>query len=294
MNLRHIEIFHAVYVNGSVSAAARALNVSQPSVSKMLRHAESLLGFQLFQRTSGGLVPTEDAHALFAEVREIQDRVHALREAGKNLRRGTGGMLRVSALPSLALDAIPTAVSRFLRTHTNVQFDLQTVHHDDLLRKLHERETDIAVAYQVPPAAPIAQQWLGEGELVVLYREQDMPDAPASVELQSLAGRPFISLAASGPTGRIFTEELDRLGVALDEVVSARTFYIAGALVRHGVGMTVVDSFTAQACLVPGLSMRPLRPRITFDIHAMYLINRPLGALATEFLKTLKRILDAP
>ena len=41
MNLRHIEIFHAVYVNGSVSAAARALNVSQPSVSKMLRHAES-------------------------------------------------------------------------------------------------------------------------------------------------------------------------------------------------------------------------------------------------------------
>ena len=43
MNLRHIEIFHAVYVNGSVSGAARALNVSQPSVSKMLRHAESLL-----------------------------------------------------------------------------------------------------------------------------------------------------------------------------------------------------------------------------------------------------------
>jgi hypothetical protein len=62
MNLRHIEIFHAVYVNGSVSAAARALNASQPSVSKMLRHAETLLGFQLFQRTSGGLVPTEDAH----------------------------------------------------------------------------------------------------------------------------------------------------------------------------------------------------------------------------------------
>ena len=83
MNLRHIEIFHAVYVNGSVSGAARALNVSQPSVSKMLRHAESLLGFQLFQRTNGRLVPTEDAHTLFTEVSEIQDRVYALREAGK-------------------------------------------------------------------------------------------------------------------------------------------------------------------------------------------------------------------
>ncbi|MFC3712961.1 LysR family transcriptional regulator [Sphingoaurantiacus capsulatus] len=294
MNLRHIEIFHCVYVNGSVSAAARALNVSQPSVSKMLRHAESLLGFQLFRRTNGGLVPTDDAHALFAEVREIQDRVHALREAGQNLRRGTGGTLRISALPSLALDAVPTAVAQFLRSHANVKFDLQTVHHDDLLRKLHERETDIAIAYQVPPAAPIEQRWLGEGELVVLYREQDMPDAPPCIELDRLRGQRFISLAASGPTGRLFTEELKRLNVELDEVVSARTFYIAAALVRQGAGMTVVDSFTAQACLTPGLSMRPLKPRVTFDIHAMSLLNRPLAALATEFLKTLKRVLDAP
>jgi len=294
MNLRHIEIFHAVYVNGSVSAAARALNVSQPSVSKMLRHAESLLGFQLFQRTNGGLVPTEDAHMLFGDVREIQDRVHALREASRNLRRGAGGALRILALPSLALEAIPTAVSQFLQTHPDVKFDLQTAHHDDLLRKLYERETDIAIAYEVPPAAPIGQQWLGEGELVVFYREQDMPAAPPSVELRQLRGRRFISLAASGPIGQLFTQELERLDLELDEAVSARTFYMAGALVRQGVGMTIVDSSTAQACLAPGLSMRPLRPRITFDIHAMYLINRPPGALANDFLKVLGRILDAP
>jgi DNA-binding transcriptional LysR family regulator len=294
MNLRHIEIFHAVYVNGSVSAAARALNVSQPSVSKMLRHAETLLGFPLFQRTNGALVPTADAHSLFADVSEIQDRVKALKEAGRNLRRGAGGTLRILALPSLGLEAIPTAVSHFLRTHPDVKFDLQTVHHDDLLRKLYERETDVAIAYEVPPAAPITQQWLGEGELVVLYREEDMPDAAPSIELQQLRGRRFISLGASGPTGQIFTQELQRQQVELDEVVSVRTFYMAGALVRQGVGLTVVDSFTAQACLAPGLSMRPLRPRITFDIHAMFLINQPPGALATDFLKTLGRILDAP
>jgi DNA-binding transcriptional LysR family regulator len=293
MNLRHIEIFHAVYVNGSVSGAARALNVSQPSVSKMLRHAETLLGFQLFQRTKGGLVPTEDAHTLFGDVSQIQDRVQALREMGRNLRRGIAGTLRILALPSLALDAIPAAVSQFLRRHPDVKFDLQTAHHDDLLRKLYERETDIAIAYQVPAAAPIAQQWLGEGELVVLYREQDMPDAPPSVELQRLEGQRLISLAASGPIGQLFTAELERLELTLDEVVSARTFYMAGALVRHGVGMTVLDSLTAQACMAPGLSMRPLKPRITFDIHAMFLVNRPPGALATEFLKTLGRVLDA-
>lgn len=294
MNLRHIEIFHAVYVNGSVSAAARALNVSQPSVSKMLRHAESLLGFQLFQRTNGGLVPTEDANVLFTEVSEIQDRVYALREAAKNQRRGTGAVLRVSALPSLALDALPTAVSRFLRTHEDVKFDLQTVHHDDLLRKLYERETDIAIAYQVPPAAPVGHRWLGEGELVLLYREQDMPDAPPRVELERLCGRRFISLAASGPIGQLFSQEVQRLGLELEEVVSARTFYIATALVRQGVGMTVVDSFTAAASLAPGLSVRPLKPQLSFGVNAMFLTNRPPGALATDFLKMLARVIDSP
>lgn len=294
MKLRHIEIFHAVYVNGSVSAAARALNISQPSVSKTLRHAESLLGFQLFERTGGRLVPTEDAHVLFTEVSEIQDRVYALREAGRNLRRGTGGVLRVSALPSLALHTLPMAVASFLRTHETVKFDLQTVHHDDLLRKLYERETDLAIAYEVPPAAPIGHRPLGRGELVLLYREEDMPDAPPRVELERLRGQRFISVAASGPIGQLFTQELVRLELELDEVVSVRTFYIATALVQQGVGMTVVDSFTATASLMHGLSARPLSPQIPFDVNAMFLLNRPPTALATNFLKTLARAIDAP
>jgi DNA-binding transcriptional LysR family regulator len=202
-------------------------------------------------------------------------------------------MLRISALPSLALQAIPVAVSRFRRSHEKVKFDLQTVHHDDLLRKLYERETDVAIAFEVPPAAPLGHRWLGRGELVVLYQEQDMPGAPARIELGQLRGRPFISLAASGPIGQLFTHELQRLDLELDEIVSARTFYIASALVRQGVGMTVVDSFTAQASMAPGLSVRPIEPALNFDIHAMYLTNRPPNALALDFLKTLGRVLEA-
>jgi DNA-binding transcriptional LysR family regulator len=293
MNLRHIEVFHAVYVNGSVSAAARMLNVSQPSVSKVLRHAESLLGFPLFDRTGGRLVPTEDAHTLFSEVSEIQDRVYALREASRNLKRGAGTLLRVSALPSISLDALPVTVAQFMRKHKDTRFDLQTVHHADLLRKLYERETDIAVAYEVPQGAPLGRHWLGAGELVVLYREEDMPGAPSRIGLEELAGRPLISLAASGPIGALFSTEVQRLGLELNEVVSARTFHIATALVRLGVGMTVVDNLTARASLVPGLAMRPLKSRLTFDVNAMYLLERPPTALATAFLKALARTIDA-
>lgn len=229
---------------------------------------------------------------LFDEVKEIQDRVFALREGARNLRRGTGGILRISGLPSLALGVLPLSVAKFLSGHPDVKFDLQTVHHDDLVRKLYERESDIAIAYEVPPAAPLGSRWLGEGELVLLYREEDMPDAPARVSLEALEGQPFISVAASGPIGDLFTAGVDRLGLILNEVVSARTFYMATALVRAGVGMTVVDDFTAQASLAPGLSIRPLKPQMTFDVHAMFLTNRPPTALATDYLKQVAKVID--
>lgn len=293
MNLRHIEVFHAVYVNGSVSAAARMLNVSQPSVSKVLRHAESLLGFALFHRTAGRLVPTEDAHALFGEVAEIQDRVYGLREASRNLKRGTGALLKVSALPSIALDALPSTVAQFLRTHRDARFDLQTIHHEDLLRKLYERETDLAIAFAVPPGSALGSKRLGAGELVVLYRETDMPNAPERVDIGVLEGRPLVSLATSGPIGQLFSLEVQARGLALDEVVLARTFHIAAALVRQGVGLTVVDNFTAQASLSPGLALRPLANPLRFDVNALYLHDRPPTALATDFLKALARKIEA-
>ena len=292
MNLRHIEIFHAVYVNGSVSAAARALNISQPSVSKTLRHAETLLGFELFQRVAGRLVPTEDAHALFGGVADIQDRVRVLREAGRNLRQGAGTTLRVSALPSLALGVLPMAVSRFLARHPGVRFDLQTVHHDDLLQKLYERETDIAIASEVPRGAPLGHSWLGEGELVVLFRDGDLPDPPPRIPLCDLVDRRFITLAGSGPIGRLLTAELERLGIDLVDVATARTFYIAAALVRAGVGLTVVDNFTADASVADGLAIRSLKPPITFDIHAIHLLDRPPSVLAGEFLAMLGDLIE--
>jgi DNA-binding transcriptional LysR family regulator len=127
---------------------------------------------------------------------------------------------------------------------------------------------------------------------VVLYREEDMPNAAARIGLEELAGRPLVSLAQSGPIGQLFSAEALRLGLELDEVISARTFHIATALVRLGVGMTVVDNLTARASLGPGLAMRPLKSRLTFDINAITLKDRPPTALGTAFLKSLARTIE--
>lgn len=75
-------------------------------------------------------------------------------------------------------------------------------------------------------------------------------------------------------------------------MASARTFYIAAALVRAGVGLTVVDNFNAEAWMAPGLTMRSLKPPLTFDVHAIHLLDRPPTALASEFLALLGQVIE--
>jgi len=294
MNLRHIEIFHAVYVNRSVSAAARALNVSQPAVTATLRHAEQLLGFSLFSRVRGRLIATEDAHHLFGNVAEIYGRVEALRQASRNIALGRGATLRVASLPSLGLGLLPDAVAGFLERHPEAVFDLSTVHHDELSRRLSERETDVAVAFQPPNDPQLVTQHLGSGELGVLFKEGEFDAGRTSIGLAELADRNVISLEHSGPIGVLLGAQLQRSKVVFEAKVSARTFYIATALVSRGVGVSVVDNFTAKAAASPALKFLPLAPPVAFAVNAVHLEERPPSVAMQQFLGCIAAEIGGP
>src|SRR5688572_5384546 len=109
MNYRQIEVFHAVYVSGSITAAAQTLHISQPAVSKILRHTEDGLGFALFRRLKGRLQPTEEARQLFNEVADVYQRLGSLKLTARNLRKADTGRLRLAVLPALGLGVAPSA-----------------------------------------------------------------------------------------------------------------------------------------------------------------------------------------
>src|SRR4051794_36524508 len=110
MRLRHIEVFHAVKQTGSIGKAAALLGVSQPAASKVLQHAESALGFKLFERVKGRLQPTVEAEVLHVEVAKLHQGLEQLRMLSANLRRFPEGRLRIGCLPSLGLSIMPRAI----------------------------------------------------------------------------------------------------------------------------------------------------------------------------------------
>jgi DNA-binding transcriptional LysR family regulator len=284
MRFRQIEVFHAVYTTGSISAAARALHVSQPSVSKVLHHTQYQLGLELFTLVRGRLVATDEAHALFVEVSDIFERLTSLQKTVSNIKNIGGGHIRLAVVPSLGLHVAPLAIARFRKLHPQVTFDVQTLHHDDFFQALYERTCDIAVAYDPPVHPRMKRRVLDTGELMLLFQKDSLLGVDGAVPLSLLDGRDMVGLTTSGPIGDAFTTELKRQGIVVHEVVSNQTFYLAAALTRCGAGMTVVDEFTARASANEVVSFRPLEPPIRFKIECIYLEDRPPSKAAEEFV----------
>ena len=287
MNLRHIEVFHAVYTHGSVSAAARALNVAQPSVSKMLRHAESRVGFPLFHRARGRLTPTDEARIIFLEVDEIYAKLGSLHQTSVNIARGVNGVVRLAVMPGFGLDVAPNAVATFRRKYPNVKVDIHTIHHADIPRALVERTCDVAVGYDPVHHPRLARTQIGTGELVLLFRKGEFPEGTAPVPLEALASRDFISLIHSGPLGNLFNDAVERLGLVLNDAITINTMYIAASLVRQGLGVALVDDFTARAYSGDELEYRQVVPRLGFGIHCIYLADRPLSRFMKQVIQIL-------
>jgi DNA-binding transcriptional LysR family regulator len=171
-----------------------------------------------------------------------------------------------------------------------VSFEIKTLHNEDILRSLYERNSDLAVSYDAPRHPRLAETLIGSGELVLLYRKTDLPDAPERVSLDMLQHRDLIRLAGSGSVGTLFSSEVDS-----DEPprasISVQTYYVAAALVRHGAGFAVVDEFTAKASLSDDLDFRPLAESAGFSVYCIHLEDRPLSRIAREFVAVFKSAL---
>ena len=287
LSLRHIEVFREVYLTGSVTGAARELNVSQPSISKVLRHAESRLKFSLFRRLKGRLVPTDEAHSLFREVDELYDRLESLKQTARNLQRMSDGNIRLAVPPSLGLGVAPHAVAAFRASNPRVGFDIRTLHHSEILRALYERECDLAVGYDVPPHPRLTVVDICPGEVGLLFLKEDISNPPRRIGLDVLKTHNFIGVVGSGPVGNLFSNQIEAAGLDFPEVISVHTYYVAAALVRFGAGVAAVDEFTAQAALTPDLVFVPLEPRTSFKVQYAFLNDRPPSSLLRAFIATL-------
>jgi DNA-binding transcriptional LysR family regulator len=291
MRLRQIEVFHAIYTSGSMTNAAKLLNVSQPSVSKVLAHAEQQLGYPLFDRVKGKLVATPEADRLFGLVSNVYEHVEQLRHVAENLRASDVGKIRIAATPAFGVDLLPTAVSTYLDSHSDTVFEIETLHYDEIADALLESRVDFGLAFDPVPAPGLVTESIARGEFVAIApSDVDLGDEPR-IAIEKLAKLPFIGLSARGPLGRLLSAYLESCDVELNRIVYTETYHIAKALVAKGAGVSIVDAFTAS----PGdgnTRAWKLDPPLQYSVGVIRADSMPLSIPGKRFVDHLRNVIQ--
>lgn len=291
MQLRQIEVFHAVYSCGSVTRAAEVLNVSQPSVSKVLSNAEQQLGYALFDRIKGKLIPTPEADRLFLQVTQVNESVDRLRQVAENIRSMEKGMVRIAATPAFGYDFLPTAVASYRKNHGELMFSVEVMRHEELAGALLDSRIDIGLAFDAGNLPGIRGELLCRGRFVVLMPVEFDTGQRGALQLEDLAGLPFIRLDNQGPLDRLLAAHLEQARVDLKTVAVAGSYILAKALVSQGVGVAIVDEVTARSCWHNNVVMRPLVPALKFRISALHIDHEPFSLVCADFVGHLKSAL---
>ena len=285
MRLRHIEVFHAIMQAGTISGAAQLLHISQPAVTKVLQHCEMQLDLLLFDRLRGKLYPTPEAHRLFVEIDKLNRDLVGIRRLVVNLRKGASEQLRLVATPTLGAEVIPAAMVPWCRAFPNSQCSLATNHTREIVAALLLGEADLALSLQNPRHPGIKAELLASGWMMALC-PLGSPEAAGSGPLNIAdMSTELIGLASDDPLAAVVQSTAAAQDLTPFSRLTVQTYQLARVLVEAGVGMTIVDPFTAASANRERLVLRQLAPAVPVHLYLLTSANAPLAQSARRLVK---------
>lgn len=258
INLHHLRLFRAVATDGTLTGAARVLNLSPSALSTQIRALEATLGHDLFERRGRGLVLTEagrialdHAEAIF---RTADDLTATLRETGRARR-----VLRVGALATLSRN-FQMQFLRPLVGRPDVEVVLRSGLQPELLRGLEALELDVVLTNLAPVREP--------GDAWLVHRIDEQPVSLIGTPGRVGAGRGLADLMSAEPLilpapGSALRTSFDglvaRLGVIPQIAAEADDMAMLRLLARENAGLAVLPPIVVLDELAQGLLVEALR-----------------------------------
>lgn len=296
MRLRHIEVFNAVMLTGSVSGAAQLINVTQPAVSRTLQHAELQLGFALFQRVRNRLVPTTEALTLYPHVEQLFANLDEVRRLAATLKSGRGAaQVRVVSILTLGHEVLPRAMKVFSERFAGTEVTIKTMHSPQMVSALVLQEADVGFLYSPAAHPALLLEPVGQARIICVAPKGMLPGRVLkknAITLQDLADTPVIGLDSTHPLGITLSQACRDAGVGLSSPITVQTYHAALSLARHGLGAALVDGCTALSADLQWVDVVPLEPPIPVPIYAAWPAALPNSVAVRGFIRAVQQVLD--
>lgn len=292
MDLRELRYFLAIAQEGSISKAAEALFVSQPSLSKQMKNLEEEIGGALFIRGSRKIELTQLGMILRRRAQELLD-LYSMTES--ELRAPVGsisGDIFIGGGESHAISVIAEAAKAMKADHPDVRFRFFSGDATEVIEKLEKGLLDFGVLLDYPDTSafesvtlPLKDRW---GALV--RKDSDLA-ALSSVTPRDLEGRPLICSEQSLSKGLISSW----MGASPEKLNIAATYnllYNATHFVRAGLGCAISLDRLINLSEDGDLRFIPLSPAIETRLDVVYKKYRPMTDQASVFAEYLKKYCD--
>ncbi len=285
---RQIEVMGAVIRTGSISAAARFLQVSQPSISATLQQCTREARFELFRRWQGRLVPTPEALALVPHFDRVASSMSRVATLTADLRDARSGSVHLAATPALAMSLVPIAVKEFSDTHPEVRITIETILSAGVVDLVGAGHVDLGLVMSPEEVRGATTIDLWRSELVCVVPEgHPLSKVPAATP-EALAQHRLISYGRSSPLGALLDRAFRSRGIDRRIDVEVGPSALVCALVAEGVGCAVVDPFAVAHYRSWPIRVMPFRPRTPLVAQLMIHTSRPLSRASEAFSRCLQ------
>ena len=247
MELHHLRYLRAVVRTGSVTAAAEAEYVAQPSVSKQLRALERELGVPLFHRVGRKVVPTDAAVALADCADRVFDEIAATLAAVSGPDSALGGSLRMCATETVTDNLLPPALAELRLRYPRCHILVEMLGTDDAIERILADEFDLAIVVLPLFDSRLEVQPLLTEEILLAVGRDHRWAREGRVALRDALAEPNLLLSMPGLGLRAMVDEAARdAGIELQTTFEIRSQQAILALVASGGGIALSPRMSVE------------------------------------------------
>ncbi|MBT4955153.1 MAG: LysR family transcriptional regulator, partial [Rhodobacteraceae bacterium] len=143
--IRQLEALMAVITNGSVTAAAADLGISQPAASRLIADLAKEFDFPLFDKRDGQLVPSQEVRLLVPDIKRVLELMRQISDLSQDITNRKAGHIRIACLPGFATSHLPQVVAEFLKGRPGVSLTIEPDRPERILEWMIGEQYDFGI-----------------------------------------------------------------------------------------------------------------------------------------------------
>lgn len=279
-NIYHLKYFIKAAELGSLAAAAKALNISQPAISQAIRKLEENLQCELLLHTKNRFKMTEEGRLLLERSRGILGQLEELKIDLKGRSEIVSGPLSVATSSAVAHYLLPSILKNFMKAHPSTTPEIQFGSVQEITQMIRSGKCELGIIIDESRPSGFEGKLLGEGGFGCIQKSSVLPAQPRFLSTQESPGKLELEKAYKRATGK---SALTALTVESWEVIAQMSLlgmgvgFVPDFIAASQPGLKTVDEFSEWAA------------KIRYKIYLIHLGEHQVSKPARLFIQNLQQ-----